>query len=72
MKPAIKTKNGQVIEAKGKKDHHKDIGVKGERGFEDKGHFIDRKEAAKRAKKAGFSDVKELHSHNLPGRKGKK
>ena len=62
MKPAVKARNGRVVEAKRGQHSHADIGVEGQRGFTHKGEFLTRQEAAKIAKIPG---VTSLHSHHL-------
>ena len=64
-KIAIKTKDGIKTAPIGK--HHKDIGVKGQRGFIDsKGKFENRVEADKTALKSHQTKThKPLHSHQV-------
>ena len=67
MKPAIKSTSGKMVTAKKPGMSHADIGpVSGKRGFNHKGKFIEREQAAKIARVPGISS---LHSHHLKAAK---
>lgn len=72
---AIKKSDGTVVKAKRAGDAHKDIGVRGARGFVlSDGKFAGRVEAGKVAKAAGQVEKTKrpggvLHSSDLPARK---
>ena len=68
MKPAIKTASGKVVAAPRPGMKHVEIGVQGQRGFVERGKFLNRTEAAKIAKIPG---VKLLHSEDLPAYKAR-
>ncbi len=69
LKPAIKTLSGRVV-SKPRPAHHKDIGVKGERGFiaTHPRKFVGRQEAKHIAKESGQAKVRGkrgLHSGDV-------
>lgn len=66
MRPAIKTSSGRIVPAPELGLKHKDIPAQGQRGFIERGKFLNRQEAAIIAKIPG---VTSLHSTDLPAYK---
>ena len=69
VKAAVKRPSGKVV-SRPKPAHHKDIGVKGERGFiaTEPKEFVGRQKAKRIAKKAGQANVRGrrgLHSRDI-------
>lgn len=66
MRPAIRTADGRIVPAPALGMKHKDIQATGQRGFVERGKFLNRQEAALAAKIPG---VTSLHSTDLPAYK---